>query len=149
MSQVTVTKVVEGQAHLVIRVDMLSDGLGNTPLSQELVNYPILAPTDLNPPFPNTGPAFRIMQLWYGLVWFDLVFTIGSIDQPNTLWTLARDCDSHVDFRCFGGLLDRAVYDVPPTVDTGILMISTNGFAPVNSQGSLVIELRKTNQVSG
>ena len=65
MAQVTVMKVVEGSAHIVIRVYLQSDGSG------ELVNYPILAPSDLNPPRPNVNPTFRLMQIWgaeFGLI---------------------------------------------------------------------------------
>jgi hypothetical protein len=83
------------------------------------------------------------MQIWYGLVWFDVTFKTANL-VPRPLWTLARDCDSHTDFRSFGGLIDTAVYDVPPTVDTGSLLIDTNNFAQLGSQGTIVLELRKT-----
>ena len=142
MSQVTIRKIVEGQAHLVLRVDLLSDGTG------ELKNYVILSPSDLNPPMPNDIPAFRIMQMWYGCVWFDFTLKAGTV-MPAMLWTVARDCDSHVDFRCFGGLIDPNVYNMPPSDDSGRLTISTNGFTSAGSVGSIVIELRKTNQASG
>jgi len=142
MGQVLVRKVNEGSSHVVIRVDLLSDGTG------ELENYVILSPSDLRPPFRNVIPAFRVRQMWYGMVWFDITLKTGTI-VPTVLWTIARDCDSHVDFRSFGGLLDAAVYSNPTPDDDGKLSISTNGFAPVGSAGSLVIELAKTNQASG
>ena len=138
MAQVTTVKVVEGNAHLVIRFNFLSDGTG------ELVNYPLLAPSELFPPRPNNKPAFRIMQAWYGMVWFDMTLQAGTL-MPVTLWTLARDCDSHTDFRCFGGILDQNVYAVPSSDDNGILTVTTNGFQPLGSAGTLVLELRKTN----
>ena len=141
MAQVTVRKVVEGQSHLVLRVDLLSDGTG------ELANYVILSPSDLNPSMPNSIPAFRLMQAWYGMVWFDVTIGVGTV-LPAPLWTLARDCDSHVDFRSFGGLIDPNVYNVQPPDDNGKLTFSTNGFAVVGSAGSIVLELRKTNQAS-
>lgn len=141
MSQVVVTKITEGASHLVIRINMLSDGTG------ELTNYVVLSPSDLNPAFPNDLPAFRIMQAWYGMVWFDVVFKAGTI-APRVLWTLARDCDSHIDFRSFGGLIDLAAYNVPPSDDSGKLTMTTNGFAAAGSTGTVVLELRKTNQAS-
>ena len=141
MGQVTVMKVVEGPAHLVIRVDMLADGTG------ELKNYVILSPSDLNPSMPNDIPAFRIMQMWYGMVWYDITLKAGTT-VPRVLWTIARDCDSHVDFRAFGGIIDANAYNAPPSDDNGKLTISTNGFSQPNSAGSLIIELRKTNQAS-
>ena len=136
MSQVTVTKLVEGESMLLVRVDLLSDGSG------ELVNQVIISPSDLIPARPNNRPTFRIYQLWYGLVWFDAVLGFGTL-QPMAVWTIARDCDSHNDFRSFGGILDYAT--VPPSDENGKLWISTNGFAPAGSQGTIVIELRKTN----
>ncbi len=141
MSQVVVRKVTEGSSHLVLRVDLLSDGTG------ELRNYVILSPSDLNPPKPNDIPAFRIMQMWYGCVWFDFTLKAGTV-APAALWTVARDRDSHVDFRSFGGLVDPNVYNSPPSDDSGVLTLSTNGFLAAESAGSIVIELRKTNQAS-
>lgn len=141
MAQVTIIKVVEGPSNITIRVNLLSDGSG------ELVNYPILAASDLNPPFPNKSPSFRLAQAWYGMVWFDATLSTGTLS-PVTLWTFARDCDSHVDFRSFGGLVDQNVYLNPPVVDDGILLLSTNNFATTGSQGTLVLSLVKTNTVS-
>lgn len=136
--QITTTKVVEGESLLVIRVNLLSDGSG------ELVNVPFLSPSDLVPPRANNRPTFRIAQLWYGLVWFDVTIGAGTL-QPVPIWTIARDCDSHVDFRSFGGLLDQNVYSSPPNDDNGVLTITTNGFAPVGSQGTITLSLVKTN----
>jgi hypothetical protein len=138
MAQVTITKVVEGESHLVVRLDMLSDGV-----SGELVNFPVLYPSGLLPARANNRPAFRIMQVWYGLVWFDITLKTAGIE-PHTLWTLARDCDSHTDFRSFGGIIDSGVYENPPDNDTGILTMTTNGFSLAGSQGTVVLELRKT-----
>ena len=139
MAQVTIRKIVEGDAHLVLRVDMVSDGS-----TGELVNYPILSPSDLNPARANNRPAFRIMQMWYGCVWFDIDLDAAGVTNAN-MWTIARDCDSHIDFRSFGGIIDPGVYVVPPPDDYGILLMSTNGFTPAGSKGTLVLELRKTN----
>ena len=141
MAQVTVRKVVEGQSHLVLRVDLLSDGTG------ELTDYVILSPSDLNPAKPNNIPAFRIMQVWCGLVGFSLTLKTGTL-APSVLWTLSSSHDSHVDFRSFGGLIDAAVYDNPPSDDDGKLTISTSSFGIAGTAGSFVLELRKTNQAS-
>lgn len=141
MSQVVVRKVTEGSSSLVLRVDLLSDGTG------ELENYVILSPSDLNPAMPNDIPAFRLMQAWCGMVWFDFTLKAGTVI-PATIWTFARDCDNHVDFRSFGGLIDPNAYNNPPSDDNGKLTISTNDFNIVGSAGTIVLELRKTNQAS-
>ncbi len=140
MSQVTVTKIVEGQSHIVIKVDIVGDGTG------ELNNTVILSPSDLNPPFPNNVPAFCLMQMWYGMVWFDFSLKAGTVT-PQPFFTVARDCDSHIDFRSFGGIYDPNVYSAPPSDDNGKLTISTNGLV-LNGRGTIIIELRKTNKVS-
>ena len=138
MAQVTTVKVTESDSSLVLRVNLLSDGSG------ELVNFPFLSPSDLNPPRPPNAPTFRIMELWYGAVWFDFTLLAGTLS-PVVLWTVARDCDSHNCFEEFGGILDQNVYASPPVVDDGALLISTNGFAQAGSQGTIVLRLRKTN----
>lgn len=139
MAQVTTIKVAEGSSNIVIRVNLLSDGSG------ELVNVPILAPLDLSPSRPNNRPAFNIRQAWYAMVWFDFTLSAGTLF-PATLWTFARDCDSHIDFRSFGGLVDQNVYITPPPDDNGILTITTNGFGQLGSQGTLVLDIQKTNE---
>ena len=145
MPQVSVRKLVEGASHVVIRVDMLNDDS-----SGELTQQVILAPADCSPPLPASNiylrqPAFRIMQLWYGCVWFDVVLGMNTL-QPKACWVIAKDCDSHNDFRSFGGLVDPIFYEPPPYLQEdsdGKLWISTNGFNVLGSTGTVVIELRK------
>lgn len=136
--QITIIDVVEGESALVVRVNLLSNGSG------ELVNEPFLLPSDLQPPRKNNRPTFRIEQLWWGLSWFDVTIGAGTL-VPVTLWTIARDSGTHVDFRSFGGLIDQNVYTAPPNDDNGVLTFSTNGFATAGSQGTIVLALRKTN----
>ena len=136
MALVTTIKVTESDAALVLRVNLLSDGSG------ELTNYPFLRPSELLPARPNNRATFRIMQVWYGLVWFDVTIGAGTL-QPVPIWTLARDADSYTDFRFFGGMFDQNVYVRPPNDDNGVLTLTTNGFTPEGSQGSIVLALRK------
>lgn len=135
MPQVTVDKIVEGAASLILRVNLLNDDS-----SGELSNHVIVSPSDCSPALPNTKPAFRIMQVWYGLVWFDVSLSFGTL-QPVPIWTLARDTNNHIDFRSFGGLVDTR--KIPPADENGKLTITTNGFSTLGAQGSFVIELRK------
>lgn len=142
MAQVTVIKAGEGPSHITIRVNLMSDGSG------ELVNYPILAAQDLNPPKPNVTPSFNVRQAWWGLVWFDVTLFAGSL-QPVQIFTFPRDTDNHIDFRSFMGMLDQNTYIVPPVDDDGVLNITTNNFGVLGSQGTLVLDVQKLNQVSG
>lgn len=135
MTQVTTTKVVEGESHVVIRVNLVNEEGG------ELTNVTILSPTDLVPRRINNATAFRIMQIWSGLDQFSATLGFDTVT-PRDIWTLGVGVDSHVDFRSFGGLPDYAT--TPPADVTGKLWISTRGFV-LGAKGSLVLELRKTN----
>ncbi len=141
MAQVTVIKAVEGSSNIVIRVNLVSDGSG------ELINYPILSASDLNPPSLNRFPSFYIKQAWWGFVWFDVTAFAGTL-QPAQLFTFPRDTHNHIDFRSFGGILDQNVYITPPDDDSGVLNITTNNFV-LGSQGTLVLDIMKTSKVSG
>lgn len=143
MAQVTIIKVVEGLSNITIRVNLLSNGTG------ELKNYPILAATDLNPTFPVGVPSFNVRQAWWGFVWFDVALFTGTL-QPAAIFTFPRDTNNHVDFRSFGGLLDQNVYTNPLADDNGILNITTNNFGgSPGASGTLILEIQKTNRVSG
>lgn len=134
MAQVTVTKIVEGQSHLVVRLEFLGDGSGD--LNTEVV----VSPSDLVPPRANNQPCFRIMQEWHGLG-FDMTFGYGTL-QPEAVWTIAKNSGSHTDFRSFGGLRDKDT--VPPGDENGKLWITTSGLVS-GLRGSVVLELRKLN----
>ena len=134
MAQATTTILVNGETSLV-RVDLLSDGSG------ELTNFVVLKPSDLLNTATNTQPMFRIMQIWYSMVWFDVTVGVGTL-QPSPLWTLARDTAHNYDFRSFGGLVDYA--QTPAIDENGELWISTNGFTTAGSIGNIILELRKT-----
>ena len=141
MGQVTVRKVVEGPTGLVLRVDFAGNGTG------ELLNEVIFSPAQLaKVPVPKTIPTFRLMQAWYGMVWFDVSLKVGSL-VPKPIWTFTSDSGDHVDFRSFGGLIDPDVYSTQPPDTDGKLLISTNGLL-LGSSGSLVFELKLTTLAS-
>lgn len=135
MPQVTVKKMVEGASSVVIKVDLVNDdGSG------ELSDVVIFSPSDCTPSKSNSQPAFRIMQVWYGMVWFDVTLKYGTL-QPERACVLARDAQNHIDFRSFGGIVDTRM--LPPSDENGKLTISTNDFGNLGAQGFLIIELRK------
>ena len=138
MAQVTITKLVEGPSVVIVKVDLL-----NNDNSGELTDYVFFSPTDASPPHANNQPLFRVMQMWYGAVWFDTTISTGGPIAPYKLWTIARDTNSHTDFRSFGGLTDPTTHSSPPADTLGVLKISTNGFATAGSQGTIILELRK------
>lgn len=134
MTQVTITKIVEGENHLVFRMNFLGDGSG------ELTNEVVLSPSDLVPTRENNKPCFRIMQVWYGLG-FDATFGYGTL-QPEAVLTITKNSGSHTDFRSFGGLRDKDT--VPPGDENGKLWVITTGLT-AGARGLVVLELRKLN----
>lgn len=131
---VTTRKVVEGPTNLILHVFLESNGVDG-----ELVNYPILSPSECVPVLANQ-PSMRVVRIWYSMVWFDITFSWGGL-VPRPFWTIARDTVTCVDFEKFGGMIDYAT--VPPSDDNGKLLITTNNFEPAGSQGSLALEIRK------
>lgn len=134
MAQVTKTVLEEGPTNLVLQVFLESDGF-----SGEFSNYVLLSPADLDPPL-SASPHLIVMQVWYSMVWFDITLSWGDV-VPRPFLVLARDTNETGDFRHFGGLPDKG--STPPAGQNGNLLVSTNGFQPAGSQGSLVIEFRK------
>ena len=131
---ITTRKLVEGKTTLLLHVTLESDGLQG-----ELNNEIIISPSDLIPALPAL-PALRIMQLWYQMSWFDVVLKYGGA-VPRQVLTLTRDTGNHIDFRFFGGLSD--VPTVPPSDMNGKLLVSTNGYSPLGSVGTIILELKK------
>ena len=138
MSQVTVRKVVEGGATIILLLSFQGDGAG------DLADEVIFSPEDLaRPPVPKSVPTFRLDQAWYGLPKFDVVLRVGTLPK-SLLWTFSQQSGSHTDFRSFGGLVDPDVFSVQPPDTDGKLMISTDGL--VNGVfGNMVLSLALTN----
>ena len=137
MAQVTTRKLVEGPTGLVLRVDFAGDG------TEELENEVILSPEDLEVvPNPKNIPAFRLMQAWYSMIWFDTVLKVGTVT-PQVIWPLARDNGNYIDFRSFGGLVDSDIFVPGLPVTDGKLTVSTNDLI-LGSIGTLILDLQLT-----
>lgn len=135
MAQFSWSKIEEGPSHLVLQINLLSDGSG------ELANAPIFSPADCSPALSATRPRFIIREIWYGLVWFDVTIKFAA-NTPATIWTLARDCDSHTDFCKFGGIPNYQQIPPDPSA-TGVILFSTNGFTTAGEAGSIILDMRK------
>ena len=129
MSQIVKTMLSDGPSKSIISIFLLSDGIEG-----ELTNYVLLDPqVDLTP----TAKNLTIQQIWYSFSWFDALLTFDDL-VPYPSWQLTRDADNYFDFRYFGGLKDRSGID-----STGKLFLTTNGFAPIGSIGTIIIEVKK------
>ena len=141
MAQVTTQEVVKGQSGITVRVDFAGDGTG------DLENHVVLSTEDLlTVPNPKRVPAFRLMQAWYSMVWFDVSLKVGTLE-PNLIWPFARDTGNYIDFRPFGGLFDSDIYGTQPQNTDGTLTVSTNDLV-VGSTGTLILDLVLTNAAS-
>lgn len=142
---ITKTIILNGSKNIIAQYYFQSDGvegeLNNFVLLDPLVDYPnITYPDVVGGVMPDPSPKIdlRITQIWYSFSWFDASLAFADVN-IWPVWVLARDQATYADFRYFGGLSDRS----SSTDGTGKLMISTSGFAPAGSVGTLVIEARK------
>ena len=96
------TKIAEGPNHAVFHVVLQSDGS-----SGELTNYVIVNPvTDLTPTL-NGKPTLTIMEIWYEMLDFHLLFSFNSLT-PTPVWPLSDSASNHICFDKVGGLKDRS-----------------------------------------
>ena len=138
------TALLNGSKFLALHVYLESDGnegeLTNYVLVDPIVDYPELYSGVLT--YKDIKPI--VSQVWYSFSWFDALLSFDDLI-PAPSWNLTRDTSNYVDFRYFGGISDR--YVDPKTKlgsdRTGKVLITTNGFAPLGSIGTMVIELRK------
>ena len=103
----------------------------------ELQDYVLLDPqVDLALP-PDPKMQLSILKIWSGMAVFDVVLKWNAL-VPTPVWVLVAGADASIDFSYFGGLKDYSGVE-----HDGKLLISTNGFAPAGSAGSLILELKK------
>ena len=103
----------------------------------ELQDYVLLDPqVDLALP-PDPKMQLSILKIWSGMAVFDVVLKWNAL-VPTPVWVLTAGADASIDFSYFGGLKDYSGVE-----HDGKLLISTNGFAPAGSAGSLILELKK------
>ena len=129
MSQIVKTLLSDGPSKSILSVYLQSDGVEG-----ELTNYILLDPkVDLTP----TAKQLTVLQIWYSFSWFDALLSFDDVS-PYPSWMLTRDTGNYHDFRYFGGLKDRSGID-----STGKLFLTTTGFAPIGSTGTIIIEDKK------
>ena len=131
MSAIVKTKISDGPSKAVYQFYLESGVQG------ELENEVLLDPTlDFDPPLTDKD-QITINQIWYSFSWFDALLTFDALEKFPS-WVLTRDSENYFDFRYFGGLKDRSGID-----STGKLFLTTTGFAPIGSTGTIIIEVKK------
>ena len=134
------TILQNGSKNFIMHIYMESDGIQG-----EFDNYPILDPSaDYPEDLKSRNPRPVVRQIWHSFGWFDGLLKFDDL-VPAPSWFLQRDGSNYSDFRYFGGLKER--YEFPDNKDsserTGKVLLSTKGFAPLGSVGTMVIEIWK------
>lgn len=139
---VTRTVLNNGSKRTVLHVYLESDGVEG-----ELNNVVLLDRfiyDSLTDSATEADMKLRVAQIWWGFSWFDGLISFDSL-VPVPSWLLSRDTTNYVDFRYFGGIPDKLV---PPntsasTERTGKILLRTNGFAPLGSFGTVILDIQK------
>lgn len=129
---ITKTVIARGPKNFVVHAFLEQDGVDQGELNNAVLIDPV---EDLK---IKKGAQLRLVEAWYSLAWFDLTLKFQGL-VPRPIWTFTRDVSNHIDFTAIGGLADRAAQSPPLSDDTGRVLISTNGFAQLGSQGTLVL----------
>lgn len=126
------TALSKGPRNFVMHVYLEQEGVDQG----ELNNAVLIDPVE---DFGITkGATLRLREAWFSLAWFDLTIKYAGL-VPRPIWTFTRDTGNHVDFKWMHGLADRAAQNPPLPEDNGKVLMSSNGFGLVGSQGTLVL----------
>lgn len=132
MSQITITKILDGARNAVVHVFVTGDGSG------DLANEVLIDPaTDFDPPFP-AKPELRIDRLWYDLVGFTGYLAFDYLTSNTPIWSMSAGQANQPDFSWFGGLTDRS----NPLDGLGKIKLTTTGLE-LGDVGTLIISAKK------
>lgn len=143
-NHVTRTILNNGSKTLLLHVYLESNGSDG-----ELSNYVIADPELYDSVFTDKiiqpNMKLTLTQAWYSFNWFDSVISFDDLN-PVPCWLFPQASHNYIDFRYFGGLANRLINpDTATSTDrTGKILLSTNGFAPAGSVGTMVLEIRKS-----
>lgn len=139
---VTRTVLSNGSKRTVLHVYLESDGvegeLNNVVLLDRTI-YDALTDSSI-----QDDIKLRVTQVWWSFGWFDGLLSFDSL-VPFPSWLLTRDAGNYVDFRYFGGIPDKLISPNTSvsTERTGKILLKTNGFAPLGSTGTIILDIQK------
>jgi hypothetical protein len=133
MSQITVTKILDGAKNSVVHVFLRGDGSGD--LNGEVIIDPAV---DFTPPLPPV-PELRIEQLWYDFIGFTGYLFFDDLVTGTPVWSMSAGQANQPDFSCFGGLTDRS----DQLDGSGQLKLTTMGL-DASSIGTLILLVKKS-----
>lgn len=141
-NRIVKTVVQDGTKYLILHTYLESDGnegeLVNYPLIDPLVDYAILGSKYIRP---------VVRQIWHSFSWFDALLAFDDL-VPAPSWVLARDTHNYTDLRYFSGIKEKFIdpNNRSSSDRTGRILLSTNGFAPLGSMGTMVLEILKAQE---
>jgi hypothetical protein len=132
MSQIAVTKILDGPRNAVFHVSIVGDAVGD--LTDETIIDPA---TSFDPAYP-AKPGMSIDGLWYDLTGFDAWIEFDYLVSDTPAWSMSGGQAVNLDFCPFGGIKDRS-----NAMDgTGKLTVSTNGLA-AGDRGTFIVKIHK------
>lgn len=132
MSQVVITKILDGARNAVFHVAITGDALG------DVADAIIIDPAVDFTPALGAEPSMTIDSLWYDLAGFNAKLEFDYLVSDTPVWSMSGNQGTQIDFCHFGGLKDRS----PEMDGLGRLKITTSGLAD-GDFGTLVVKVRK------
>lgn len=127
-NRIEVTKLQDGPRYLVYHVYLESDGV-----TGDIEDFVLLDPATEN---MHGARRFCVEEVTWGFNGFTARLTFNELVDGTPIWVLPPHSSDYVDFRPYGGLLDRSDVD-----GNGKLMISTTDFTPAGRAGSFVLKV--------
>ena len=128
---VKVTKLVEGQRHVLLHVSVVGDGADG-----DLIDTVLLNPVDTVG--ANKATRFYLEQVTASLVGFDAFLSFDSTPKQY-LWAFNRNSQTKVNFQDLGSAFkDRSL----PMDSNGCLLLSTMGMPNSDAVGTFLIKIR-------
>lgn len=123
---VTTQILADGPKTTVIKFTNISDGTGESAVTKVDVSTLSGSPTSV-----------KIMQIWYDMFGMGLnILWDATADVPALV--LGHNNSGHLDFRCFGGIVNNAGAGV--TGDIKFTTVAANG----NDTYTIILELSKS-----
>jgi len=127
-NRVELTKLQTGPRSIVIHLYFQSDGA-----SGDLVNYVLLDPAT-EEMYGHT--RFSVQSAAWAFTGFSANIHFEDLVDGTLIWVLPSESGNEINFEPYGGLMDRSGTD-----GTGVLQLSTTGFAHLGDAGSLILKV--------
>lgn len=135
-NSITIRKFVDGTKFLIVSVAFNCDTTAE--FTGQLISDPNGSGAGDPVPTWPAGARFTIEEIWYNVNNFDVQLQFDASTVTKIFALPHTGGDSHLDFRCFGGIKDPG-----GSGSTGKLTLTTVGVTANTSMGQLIIKMRK------